>query len=110
MSEFIEVTDGKTSDNTAARRFTFFRGSIIVCDRVVGTARNAVMTQVLIALCTYLLIAFLKFQSKAEKSMQQILRLLQINLFENENYLRSCEVTLLSIKTLIQNRLYFGKS
>lgn len=82
MLEFIEVTDGKTSDITAARRFTFSKGSIIVCDRVVGATRNAVMTQVWIALCTYLLFAFLKFQSKAEKIMQQILRLLEINLFE----------------------------
>lgn len=50
--------------------------------RFIGTTRNAVMTQIWIALCTYLLIAFIKFQSKAGRSMQQILRLLQINLFE----------------------------
>ncbi len=30
----------------------------------------------------YLLLAFIKFQSKISKSMQQILRLLQLNLFE----------------------------
>jgi len=29
----------------------------------------------------YLLLAYLKFQSKLKKSLQQILRLLQINLF-----------------------------
>jgi putative transposase len=40
------------------------------------------MTQIWIALCMYLLIAFIKFQSKLGKSMQQILRLLQINLFD----------------------------
>ena len=50
--------------------------------RFVGTTRNAVMTQIWIAMCAYLLIAFIKFQSKVEKSMQQILRLFQINLFE----------------------------
>jgi len=50
-----------------------------------GTSRNAVMTQIWIALCVYLLIAFLKFTSKTAKSMQQILRLLQINLFEKWN-------------------------
>jgi hypothetical protein len=47
-----------------------------------GTSKNAVMTQIWIALCAYLLIAFLKFQSKSKRSMQQILRLLQTNLFE----------------------------
>ena len=47
-----------------------------------GTSKNAVMTQIWIALCVYLLLAFLKFQSKTVKSMQQILRLLQMNLFE----------------------------
>lgn len=51
----------------------------------IGTSRNAVMTQIWIAMCVYLLIAFLKFQSKLHKSMQQILRLLQLNLFEKRN-------------------------
>jgi hypothetical protein len=31
----------------------------------IGTSKNAVLTQIWIALCTYLLIAFLKFQIKA---------------------------------------------
>lgn len=198
LPEFVKVTDGKTSDITAARSFTFSKGSIIVCDRgyndyawynqlnnedvffvtrqksnakyriierrkvnnkqgvssdqtilftgvkthkkcpvpirrigyrcsetgrryvfltnnfslaantisqiyksrwqielffkwikqnlkikrFIGTTRNAVMTQIWIAMCTYLLIAFIKFKSKVGKSMQQILRLFQINLFE----------------------------
>jgi len=38
-----------------------------------------------IALCMYLLLAFVKFQSKLRKSMQQILRLLQFNLFEKRD-------------------------
>ncbi len=46
-----------------------------------GTSENAVMTQIMAALCVYLLLAFLKFQSKISKSLQQILRLLQLNLF-----------------------------
>jgi len=50
--------------------------------RFIGTTRNAVMTQIWIAMCVYLLIAFIKFQSKVGKSMQQILRLFQFNLFE----------------------------
>ena len=48
----------------------------------IGTSKNAVLTQIWIALCIYLLIAYIKFQSRLGKSMQQILRLLQLNLFE----------------------------
>ncbi len=51
----------------------------------IGTSKNAVMTQIWIALCVYLLLAFIKFQSKLKKSMQQILRLLQINLFDKRD-------------------------
>ena len=51
----------------------------------VGTSKNAVMTQIWIAMCMYLLIAFIKFQSQLVKSMQQILRLLQLNLFEKRD-------------------------
>jgi len=50
----------------------------------IGTSKNAVMTQIWIALCVYLLLAFIKFQSKLTKSMQQILRVLQLNLFEKK--------------------------
>jgi DDE family transposase/uncharacterized protein DUF4372 len=46
-----------------------------------GTSENAVMTQILIALCLYLSLAYLRFQSKIDRSLQQILRLLQMNLF-----------------------------
>jgi len=51
----------------------------------IGTSKNAVMTQIWIALCMYLLLAFIKFQSKLKKTMQQILRLLQLNLFEKRD-------------------------
>jgi putative transposase len=50
-----------------------------------GTSKNAVMTQIWIALCVYLLLAFIKFQSTLDKSMRQILQLLQINLFEKRD-------------------------
>lgn len=48
----------------------------------IGTTKNAVMTQIWIAMCTYLLLAFIKFESKTKKSMHQIIRLLQLTLFE----------------------------
>lgn len=50
-----------------------------------GNSKNAVLTQVLAALCIYLLIAFMKFQSKLTQSMQQITRLLHTNLFSKRD-------------------------
>lgn len=50
-----------------------------------GTSRNAVLTQIWIALCVYLLLAFIKFQSKIRQTMQKMLRLLQLNLFEKRD-------------------------
>ncbi len=48
----------------------------------IGTSKNPVLTQIWITLCVYLLLAFIKFQSKLTKIMQQILRVLQLNHFE----------------------------
>jgi len=47
-----------------------------------GTSRNAVLTQIWIALCAYLILSFIKFESRTRKTLQEIVRLLQINLFE----------------------------
>jgi IS4 transposase len=52
-----------------------------------GTSKNAVLTQIWIALIVYLLLAFLKFKAKIGFSLQQILRLLQLNLFERRNFM-----------------------
>jgi len=52
-----------------------------------GNSENAVMTQIMAALCVYLLLAFLKFQSKIGQSLQQIIRLLQLNLFARRSLL-----------------------
>lgn len=46
-----------------------------------GTTQNAVMTQVWVALCIALIIAFLKFSSGVALSFQHILRLVDLNLF-----------------------------
>jgi putative transposase len=46
-----------------------------------GTSKNAVLTQIWIALCVTLMIAFLKFSSATGLSLQQIIRLLDLNLF-----------------------------
>lgn len=46
-----------------------------------GTSRNAVLTQIWAALCVSLLLAYIKFVSRIDLSLQQIARLLQLNLF-----------------------------
>ena len=55
--------------------------------KFIGTSKNAAMTQIWIALCMVLVLAFIKFQSKLKKSMQQMLQVLQINLFEKRDLL-----------------------
>jgi len=71
----------------------------------IGTSKNAVMTQVWIALCVYLLLAFIKFQSKLKKSMQQILRLLQLNLFEKRDLMALLRGDTLHDKTTAINQM-----
>ncbi len=50
-----------------------------------GSSPNAVLTQVWIALCVYLLLSYLKFKAKLGISLTAILRLLQMNLFERRH-------------------------
>ena len=51
----------------------------------IGTSKNAVMTQIRIAMRVYLVLSFLKFESGIYKSLQQILRILPLNLFEKRD-------------------------
>lgn len=48
---------------------------------ILGTSKNAVPTQIWAAMCVSLLLAWLKFLSSIDLSMQQINGLLQLNLF-----------------------------
>jgi hypothetical protein len=50
-----------------------------------GTSKNAVLTQVWVAMCAYLLLVYNKFSSKLGVSLQTMSRLLQINLFERRS-------------------------
>jgi len=50
-----------------------------------GTSKNAVLTQIWIAVCVYLILAYIKFSATLNITMQQILRLLQLNLFDRRN-------------------------
>lgn len=51
----------------------------------IGTSKNAVLTQIWIAMCTYLILAYIKFCNQIDASFQKILRLLQLNLFERRD-------------------------
>ena len=62
--------------------------------RFFGTTRNAVMTQIWIAMIAYLMISFFKFLHKADLSIQQLFRLIQVNIFERK-----------SLKDLIVNKI-----
>jgi SLT domain-containing protein len=57
-----------------------------------GTSQNAVMTQIWVAMCVYLLLAYLKFCNKVEASLQQIIRLLALNLFAKRDLIRLIKV------------------
>jgi len=52
-----------------------------------GTSRNAVMTQIWIALCVYLLLSYIKFKAKIGWTIHQMLRVLQLSLFERRDLL-----------------------
>ena len=52
-----------------------------------GVSKNAVMTQIWIAICMYLLLSYIKFLNHIQPSLQQIVRLLQLNLFEQRDLL-----------------------
>jgi putative transposase len=53
----------------------------------IGTSKNAVLTQIWIAMCAYLMLAWIKFSSRIDLSIQQMIRLLQLNLFERRELL-----------------------
>lgn len=50
-----------------------------------GTSMNAVLTQIWIAMCVYLLVYFLNLKAKLGNSMTKTLRVLQLNLFTRRN-------------------------
>jgi plasmid maintenance system killer protein len=62
--------------------------------RFFGTTRNAVLTQIWIAMIAYLMVSFFKFLYKTKLSIQQLFRVIQINIFERK-----------SLKDLIVNKI-----
>ena len=72
----------------------------------IGNSRNAVMTQIYVALIAYLLLCMFKFMSKVSASLQNLIRVVQLNLF------RTCSLKELfepppkdSNKTIINKQL-----
>jgi putative transposase len=53
----------------------------------VGTSKNAVLTQIWIAMISYLLLAYAKHSARLGWSVQRILRVIQMNLFERKTLL-----------------------
>ena len=53
-----------------------------------GNTDNAVMTQVFVALCVYRILAYLKFQATISQSLQQMSRLIHLNLFAKRDLIQ----------------------
>lgn len=53
----------------------------------VGLSRNAILTQIWIAMITYLLVAFARHSARTGWTVQRILRVIQLNLFERRSLL-----------------------
>ena len=53
----------------------------------IGNSKNAIMTQIWVALCTCLLLAYIKFSARLGWSLQKIIRVLQLNLFMRRDLL-----------------------
>jgi len=51
----------------------------------VGLSKNAILTQIWIAMITYLLVAFARHSAKSGWTVQRILRVIQLNLFERRS-------------------------
>ena len=51
----------------------------------IGTSKNAVMTQIWLAMCTYLLIYYFKWKNSLTQSALNIIRLLHMNWFERRD-------------------------
>ena len=62
-----------------------------------GTSKNAVLAQVWIAMCYYLLLSYIKYQTKYGRSLLQLCRVIRETLFERRN--------LIDILTLKPDRL-----
>lgn len=72
-----------------------------------GTSKNAVMTQIWIALITMLILSYMKFLAKLEKSITQIQRLLQLNLFKKQSLWELFDPPLIKHRTENPQKMLF---
>jgi hypothetical protein len=73
-----------------------------------GTSKNAVMTQIWIALITLLIVAYYKFMTKLSLSFSQILKLVRLNLFVQNNLKDLFEPELYTQSAQIGTQLSFN--
>lgn len=50
-----------------------------------GTSRNAILTQIWVAMCAYLLVAYVKYSSKTALAISRIITILHLSLFERKS-------------------------
>ena len=70
-----------------------------------GTSKNALMTQIWIAVITMLLLLYYKYKARLGENLSEILRLLQLNLFERRSIWRLYETDPPKKKTFDQKQL-----
>jgi putative transposase len=75
-----------------------------------GTSKNAVMTQIWIALITMLILAYMKFLAKLGKTITQIQRLLQLNLFKRQSMWELFDPPLIKHKSDNPQKMLFNFS
>jgi len=69
-----------------------------------GTSKNAVMTQIWIAMCYYLLLTYIKYQSRYKKSISYLHRIIKTTILERLNL-----IDLLNLNDKILSRVIHNK-
>lgn len=75
-----------------------------------GTSKNAVFTQIWVAMIYYLLLIYIKFQTKFNKSLLELTRMIRETMFTRINLIDLLSLnirTLAKIKTISNNQLSF---
>ena len=71
----------------------------------IGNSRNAVLTQIYVALIAYLVLCYLKFLSRIALSLQNLLRIIQLNLFRKCTFQELFEPPPMKYKSMNTNQL-----
>ena len=83
----VELYIGLDTDGYLTEFVALIMGKKHEIKTFLGASRNAVMTQLWIALIVYLMLSYLKFKAQIDHFIHRILRLLQLNLFERRNFI-----------------------